>query len=150
MAELHWGLRASFREYVDAIEDSRVTRAGVGLDDRARAVFLAPEPPEADVWSFAGRMEFWAHHGVLDVRLHELQLDLGAAPNLSVGAQAWGTSRVMVGSLTEVENRAPRTREFVVRLTSGGVRLLGDVYAEGDLLDPVVLVTSSDTELPRW
>ena len=141
--DLHWALRGSFRDYVEAIDDGRVDRKGVDLDAEDRFVFTRSAKSSDKVWIFDGRVDFWAHFGVLDFRLYDVHLAFFPQPHVSVGPQIRETERVVLADLTELPSEIPGARMFSAALTGDGVRALGGVYAVGDVLDPLTLVTGS-------
>lgn len=65
-AGLHWAFRESFREYVTAIDDGRIDRRQVDLDAMGRFVFRRSGRSSRSLWVFEGRVDFWAHFGVLN------------------------------------------------------------------------------------
>jgi hypothetical protein len=142
---LHWALRRSFTEYVAAMDDGRIDRHGVDLDEEERFVFAPSAESSETVWGFEGRVEFWAHFGVLDFRLHGVRLELGPRPCVTVGVQPRGVGRVVLSDLTDLPSPSPAERVFAAALTEDGVRVLGGVYEVGDALDPLVVVAGALT-----
>ncbi|MFV9431621.1 HtaA domain-containing protein [Rhodococcus aetherivorans] len=136
---LHWSLRESFREYVTAIDDGRIERHQVELDSEGRFVFQRSELSSQFCWVFTGRVDFWAHFGVLDFKLYDLRIEFGREPCVSVGPQTRENERVVLARLDETAAEVPGTRVFSARLTADGVRVLGGVYSVGDLLEPLTV-----------
>ncbi|SEB64094.1 HtaA domain-containing protein [Rhodococcus koreensis] len=134
-AGLHWAFRESFREYVTAIDDGRIDRRQVDLDAMGRFVFRRSGRSSRSLWVFEGRVDFWAHFGVLNFSLYDVCIEFGPRPCISVGPQTREKERVVLAELEEVAAQVPGTHEFTAMLTADGARVLGGVYSVGDPLE---------------
>jgi len=139
---LHWSVRHSFLEYVTAIDDGRIDRGQVDLDAEGRFVFRRSARSSASVWVFDGRVDFWAHFGVLDFRLYDIRIEFLPRPRVSIGPQVREKERVVLAELEEMPAGVAGTCAFSAALTADGARVLGGVYSVGDPLE--VLTVSAD------
>jgi len=150
-ATLKWGVKQSFRGYVEA---SRGTiQAGGGAERTADGEFLfaaAPGPglrrtasgELEGVARFAGDVRFEAHGGMLQVFLADPAVEAGAgAAVVTVADSPERDSRLVVATLDLAAATTGADGEMVIptKLSRDGWRLLGDHYAPMTPLDPVRL-----------
>lgn len=140
---LYWGVRESFVRYVLGNPDGRV-HGDDGVETDGEGTFRFPlgsAERHGDDWRlvFRGEVAFSAHGGLLAVRIAQPILELRAGDGtLSVRR---GGERVVIARVRP----APPVPEgawlvfppLPAALTAEGVALFGDVYAEGDALDPL-------------
>ena len=148
VAALTWGVKQSFRNYVQATGGTIETAGGAA--PAADGAFAFPATPGQGLTlddagrpqgagRFAGEVRFQAHGGMLSVRLVEPGLEVtstGAA--LSV---ADGERRVAIATLDLAAAGPGEAGELVIpaALTLDGSFLLGDHYPPATVLDPVRL-----------
>ncbi|HEY0648802.1 HtaA domain-containing protein [Phenylobacterium sp.] len=139
---LGWGVKQSFRAYVEGSGGTITAQDGASRDPDGAFVFEAAEDSDLAVDAralsgtgrFRGRLAFQAHGGLLSVTL--------ADPWLEAAADGW------VLSIAET----PTRRTAIARLgplatdatlpaatTLDGMMILGDHYPPGTALDPVRL-----------
>ncbi len=136
---LAWGVRSSFRRYVQRVAHGDETLdGGGGLLPDGRFYFpvdtvtlFDSDAHNADI-AFSGGVRFLGHAGMIDLRLGELTLDLTAGRGMLRSG-----STVGVRDLAEVEvthawaDDSVAGLVLVSRLASGAEDLFDDVYASG-------------------
>lgn len=146
---LVWGVKESFRNYVEAAGGSIATDGGAErTPDGAIAFPIAPGSEltrEADGApsgraAFSGEVRFEAHGGMLSVRLSDLTLDFGASKASLLVADERGSPL----ELAQLDLDAAATGEdgelvIPAALSMDGYFLLGDHYPPRTPLDPVRL-----------
>jgi hypothetical protein len=137
-AELAWGLRQSFVEYVEGLPDGVVQATGGAV--REQGLFVFPGRRESTSgWAFDGTLHFSGHAGVLDVTFTAIRIDAGglsaevAGERISIARLAGRTE------LTGPEGGLPATRFDAVTLTDDGAAVLGGVYQADAAADPVTI-----------
>lgn len=138
---LEWGLRASFLEYVDGIDDTHIDCNGV---DRVRGGFrfpLAPRTVGEDVSNLlsTGSLTITAHRGFLRVLLRDPAVELGSGSYV-LTADIGSPGRTVVCRLfgPRLEDESGLT--YDAKLAEDGVRLFGDIYPVGTEMSPVRLI----------
>lgn len=148
IAALTWGVKQSFRNYVQATGGTIEVAAGAALADDGTFAFPAL-PGEAlsldaqgrptGAGRFAGEVRFQAHGGMLSVRLAEPGLEIGPAGAALTVAE--GDRRVAIASLDLAAAAPDAAGDLVLpaALTLDGSFLLGDHYPPSTVLDAVRL-----------
>ncbi|GAA3208040.1 HtaA domain-containing protein [Actinocorallia longicatena] len=130
---LVWGVKKSFREYV---EHSEGTIAASGQATRDGDAFVFPAAGEA--LRFTGTVAFEAHGGMLAVKITDpwiVEDEEGLA--LSVASPHRPDTRLVIARLSAPVVDGGRATAAAA-LTYEGVSLLGNVYSVKAELDPVV------------
>lgn len=150
VAALSWGVKQSFRTYVEAMGGIEV---GAGAERTADGAFTfqaadgdglrldAAGKPEGS-GRFLGEVRFQAHGGMLSVFLADPILEIGASgASISVADSAARTGRVSLADLDLAAMAAGDEGEVVIpaALSMEGAFLLGDHYPPRTALDPVRL-----------
>lgn len=151
IAALSWGVKQSFRSYVEAMGGMTETRAGAAREADGAITFSAADGEgltlDADGrpqgrGGFLGEVRFEAHGGMLRVFLADPVVEIGpAAATLSVADGPARTARVQIASLDLASMTTGDEGEIVIptALTIEGSFLLGDHYPPRTALDPVRL-----------
>jgi hypothetical protein len=137
LTRLRWSVKESFVGYVRA--SGGVVRPEPG--DGGEFVFRRTSDDTR--LAFEGEATFEAHHGMLQVRLTDPELELtGTTGSLSVRdhADPDAGGRLTIARVQVVEMGPPV--RLGVSVTTMGSRLFGDVYPPGEALDPIVLDTN--------
>ncbi|WP_072801622.1 HtaA domain-containing protein [Rhodococcoides yunnanense] len=140
---LHWALRSSFTEYVESIDDGKITRREVGVDAESRFVFEGVATTHNAGLAFRGSAHFWAHFGVMDFHLGDIEILFDDTPRITIAAQPRREGRATIAELVGPAEITDSSVTLGARLTEAGVSLLGGVYAVGELLDPIHIVRNS-------
>ena len=145
VAQLIWGVKQSFRSYVEAAggvidTDAERTPDGgfifvAGPDSDLK---LDPEGGLSGTGVFQGQVRFTAHGGMLSVQLTDLWLETGpTGASLSIAER---TYRLEVAKLGAMIDDQPAEPALPTTITLDGYQWLGAHYAPGTVLDPVRLV----------
>ena len=141
-AELEWGIRPSFVQYVETLPDGVVA---LGDDVQRRdGAFVLRGRAQGPLAEFTGAIRFSGHLGVLDVTLDGLSVrGIGgrAAVWTSVGGEP-----VQLAVLGDVRETDGSLRADEVTLTADGAALLGGVYHAGAALAPLTIRPVRDDE----
>jgi len=153
---LYWGVRGSFVRYVLGNPDGQLYGDdGVETDGEGTFRFpLSSVEHEGEDWllSFRGEVAFAAHGGLLAVRIAQPILELrGGDGTLSVrrGAEYVVIARVRAAQPVAVDDAWLVFPPLPAALTAEGVSLFGDVYAEGDGLDPLRIALPASSATPE-
>ncbi|MDP3855388.1 HtaA domain-containing protein [Phenylobacterium sp.] len=150
-ATLNWGVKQSFRNYVEAT--GGVTEAGGGAERAPDGEFIFAAAPgdglrlDADGkleghGTFLGEVRFEAHGGMLSVFLADPSLEISeAGAVLTVADSSARTRRVEIARLDLSAMTTGDAGEIVLpaALSMDGIQLLGDHYPLRTALDPVRL-----------
>lgn len=150
-AVLEWGVKQSFRNYVEAT--GGVTEASAGAERAADGAFVfAAAPGEglstgADgrpqgVGRFRGEVRFEAHGGMLKVFLADPAVEIGPAGGaITVADTPARDRRVTLALLDLTAAKAGEGGEWVIpaKLSKDGWQVLGDHYLPMTPLDAVRL-----------
>jgi hypothetical protein len=146
--ELRWGIKASFREYVDEIEgSSQEMLPGAGRADAGTYVF--DFSPEASTWdndrrpkvlAYQGAVRFLAYGGMLNVLIRDPRIEFDdQSTRLTIADPAAQGQRLHLATL---KPDAPTMNDGVLiwtsvsaRLAAGGMRVFDGVYGPGSELD---------------
>ena len=146
---LTWGVKASFRGYVEAMEGSVTLGDGATQTEDGAIVFTAV--PGGDLafdqdgsatgsMRFTGSVTFEAHGGMLKSTLTELGIENGEEGLvLTVQDAQMGQGRVAVAKLETVESDASEGLTLRSEITMDGMYQIADNYPPGTELDPVHL-----------
>ena len=165
MATLSWGVKQSFRGYVEAAGGTVATTRGA---ERAPdGGFLFPEGPGSTLAQgadgrlrgagrFQGEVSFSAHGGMLSVVLVDPWIEASEAglilsvadspaatrrlPFAKLDADAMTTEALTTGALTTSALTTSGGLVLPAAITLDGMFLLGDHYPPGTVLDPVRLL----------
>lgn len=147
---LSWGVKQSFRRYVEMAGGSIETSGAVGRTDDGEFTFTASPGRELTLdangapqgrCAFAGEVRFQAHGGMLAVRLADPAVEIGPSGGvLTVADGQTGGRRVEIARL-DVAAAASDAGELVIpaALSVEGIPVLGDHYPPMTPLDPVRL-----------
>jgi hypothetical protein len=148
-ASLEWGVKQSFRTYVEAA--GGVIEAGGGAERGADGAFtFAGAPgggltldangrPEGQA-RFLGEVRFEAHGGLLSVFLADPIVEIGTSGAiLTVADSPARTRRVELAQLDPAAITVGESGEIVIpaALAMDGIQLLGDHYSLMTALDPL-------------
>lgn len=148
-AALAWGVKQSFRSYVEAVGGKielagKVERAADGGFVFARegdaAITLAGGRPQGQA-RFSGEVRFDAHGGMLKVAVAEPGVELGPDGGALTVADPWAPGKRMTIAKLDPAAAVTEAGELVIPAvtTVDGMQLLGDHYPPGTQLDPVRL-----------
>lgn len=148
MATLSWGVKQSFRSYVEAAGGTVATSGGA--ERTPDGGFAFPEGPESTlargadgrltgVGRFQGEVSFSAHGGMLSVVLVDPWIEATEAGLIiSVADSAARTRRLPFATLDAGAMTAEG--DLPAAITLDGMFLLGDHYPPGTVLDAVRVV----------
>ena len=149
-ATLSWGLKQSFRAYVEAAGGT--IEAGEGAVRAADGAFVFSAGPGGGlklgvdgrpegIGRFVGRVRCEAHGGMLKVFLADPSVEVG--PTGAVITVADTPARDQRVELAQLDLAAATIEDgetvIPTKLARDGWKVLGDHYATGTLLDPVRL-----------
>jgi hypothetical protein len=141
-AELEWGIRESFVQYVEALPDGVVA---IGDDVRRRnGAFVLRGHVDGAEADFTGAVRFSGHLGVLDVAMDGVALR-GIGDRAAVWTSVGGYP-VELAAVGQVHEQAGTLRADEVSLTADGAALLGGVYQAGAALAPLIIRPVRDDE----
>jgi hypothetical protein len=152
VASLSWGVKQSFRGYVETVGGVTETDAGAGR--AADGGFTFPAAPDttlslaadgtlAGIGRFLGEVRFQAHGGMLKVCLADPILEIGpSGAAVTVADSSARTFRLEIARLDLAATTPGELGEIVIpaALTIEGMQLLGDHYPPKTPLDPVRLL----------
>ena len=147
--KLNWGVKASFRNYVEAAEGSITLSDGATRTEDDAFVFMAqpggdlsiaPDGRATGAMRFQGTVVFEAHGGMLKSTLAELGLEAGEnGLVLTVLDAPMNKSRCAIAEVGPVEFGAEGVITMVSRITVDGMYQIADNYPPGTELDPITL-----------
>ena len=148
-SKLTWGVKASFRGYVEAAGGSVTLSDGATRAEDGTFVFNAvpggdlsiePDGSATGAMRFQGAVTFEAHGGMLKSTLAELGLEAGAdGLVLTVLEGPMNQGRCAVAELGPVEVGAGDALTIVTKITVDGMYQIADNYPPGTELDPLQL-----------
>ncbi|HZZ87505.1 MAG TPA: HtaA domain-containing protein [Caulobacteraceae bacterium] len=150
IATLIWGVKQSFRSYVEAAGGAIELGAGAARDADGAFAFAAAggdlvieaDGKPAGAGRFTGEVRFEAHGGMLSVLLADPWLEIGpAAASITVAESAARSSRVELAVLDLAAAVTDDGGDIIIpaKLSKDGWRILGDHYLPFTPLDPVRL-----------
>ena len=150
VATLIWGVKQSFRAYVEGSGGAIDTGAGAERGPDGAFVFAAAPGPRLTINSdgkpqgrgdFVGEVRFEAHGGMLKVFLADPTVEISSdVARITVADNEERDVRVRLAEL-DLAGAARDGRELVIptKLSKDGWRVLGDHYPPMTPLDPVRL-----------
>ena len=146
---LTWGVKESFRAYVEAAGGTISVRDGAIRDAEGSFVFTAlpggdlaivDDGPPTGTLRFQGTVAFEAHGGMLRSTLAELGVEADQDGLVLTAAQApGGTRRCTIARLGPVEATPQGAIILGAVITLDGMFQIADNYPPGTPLDPVRL-----------
>ncbi|MDF2901403.1 MAG: cell wall anchor protein [Phenylobacterium sp.] len=156
LTTLSWGVKQSFRGYVEATGGVIETGAGAERDVDGGFIFVAAPGegltlgddgrPQGQA-RFTGEVRFEAHGGMLKVCLADPILDIGpTGAALTAFDTPARTHRMEIAKLDLAAITQGDAGELVIpaSLAMDGIQVLGDHYPLGAPLDPVRLAPQSE------
>ena len=148
-SRLTWGVKASFRAYVEAAAGTISASDGATRDADGAFVFTASsggdlaipdDGPPTGAARFQGTVAFDAHGGMLRARLTELGVEADDDGLVLTAAQGpGGTRRCIIARLGPVEATPDGSIILGATITLDGMFQIADNYPPGTPLDPVRL-----------
>ncbi len=149
MEKLEWGVKASFRAYVEGAGGSiTLTDGAVRMEDGTYAfsaipggnLTIAADGSAEGAQYFEGTVVFEAHGGMLKSTLTELAIEAGQTGlMLTVLEGPTNTGRCAIAELGPVEVRDDGIMVAQTQITMDGMYQIGDHYPPGTELDPITL-----------
>ncbi|MEQ8691894.1 MAG: HtaA domain-containing protein [Pseudomonadales bacterium] len=146
---LTWGVKASFRSYVEAAGGS--VELSDGATRAADGAFVFEAAPGGDLAiasdgsatgsiRFLGTVTFDAHGGMLKATLSELGLEAGPDGLVLTALEAPANQdRCAIANLSVIEVSADDNATLRAEITMDGMYQIADNYPPGTELDPVLL-----------
>lgn len=148
-SKLTWGVKASFRGYVEAVEGSIKVDDGATRTEDGAIVFAALPGGDLKIEAdgsasgsmrFEGTVNFQAHGGMLNSTLTELALETtDEGLMLTVLEAPMNQSRCAIAKLGAVESDDENAITLSSEITMDGMYQIADNYPPGTPLDPVRL-----------
>mgnify|MGYP006140186335 FL=1 len=147
--KLTWGVKASFRSYVEAVGGSFTLADGATSAEDGSFVFMAapagdlniaPDGSATGAMRFQGSVSFEAHGGMLKSTLAELGIESG--PDglvLTVLEYPQNKDRCAIAQLGPVEVGTDGVITLRSEITFDGMYQIADNYPQGTELDPLLL-----------
>ncbi|MFC3078927.1 HtaA domain-containing protein [Phenylobacterium terrae] len=149
IAALHWGVKQSFRSYVEAVGGQialsgpaeRAPDGGFVFAAGEAAVTRSPDGRPQGQAQFSGEVRFEAHGGMLKVAIADPGVELGPDGGALTVADPWAAGKRMAIAKLDVAAAVTEAGEVALPAvtTIDGMQLLGDHYPPGTQLDPVRL-----------
>lgn len=147
--KLVWGVKASFRSYVEAAEGTITLSDGATRADDGTFIFIAepggdlviaPDGTATGAMRFQGSVMFEAHGGMLKSTIRELGIEAGEdGLVLTVLDGPMNKRRCSVAELGPVESSTDGIMIITTRITMDGMYQIADNYPPGTELDPIAL-----------
>lgn len=146
---MHWGVKASFRSYVEAAEGTITLTDGATRAEDGTFVFgavpggdlsIAADGTASGSTRFQGTVAFEAHGGMLKSTLTELAVEATADGMVLTALQApMNSSRCAIAKLGPPEVGADGAVTLGAVITLDGMFQIADNYPPGTVIDPVHL-----------
>ena len=146
---LTWGVKASFRSYVEAAGGSTVLSDGATRAEDGTFAFaavpggdltIAPDGSASGTMRFQGTVTFEAHGGMLKATLTELGLEVGEDGLVLTALDTQlGRDRCVIAELEPVEVDPDGVATLRAEITLDGTYQIADNYPPGTELDPLRL-----------
>jgi len=145
-SKLTWGVKASFRNYVEAAEGTIEVSDGASRTEEGTFAFEAIPGADLDISAdgatgsmhFKGAVTFEAHGGMLKSTLKGLAVEASdEGLVISVVDMPVGQDRCAIATLEVIESGEQIT--FSSQITMDGMYQIADNYPPGTELDPVLL-----------
>ena len=147
--KLTWGVKASFRSYVEATGGSITLSDGATRADDGSFIFtaapggdlsIAPDGTATGSVRFLGTVTFEAHGGMLKSTITELGLESGADGFVLTALEGpMNKGRCTIAELGPVAVGAGDALTIVAKITFDGMYQIADNYPPGTELDPLQL-----------
>ncbi|MDG1207102.1 MAG: HtaA domain-containing protein [Pseudomonadales bacterium] len=146
---LIWGVKASFRRYVEAAGGSSTLADGARSTEDGSFIFMAVPGGDLTIAAdgsatgamrFQGSVSFEAHGGMLKATLAELGIEAG--PDglvLTVLEYPQNEDRCAIAQLGPVEVGDGNVMTIRSEITFDGMYQIADNYPQGTELDPLIL-----------
>lgn len=148
-SQLTWGVKASFRSYVEAAGGSITLSDGATLAEDGAFVFtampggdlaIAPDGSATGMMRFQGTVTFNAHGGMLKTTLAELGVEAGADGLVLTALEGpMNESRCVIARLGPVDVGPDGVVTLGAEITLDGMYQIADNYPPGTQLDPLRL-----------
>jgi len=146
---LTWGVKASFRSYVEAAGGSINLSEGATCAEDGSFVFTAvpggnliieSDGNASGAMRFQGKVAFEAHGGMLNATLTELGLEVGTDGLILTALEApLNRDRCAIAKLGPVEVSPDNAITLTAEITLDGMYQIADNYPPGTELDPLRL-----------
>ena len=146
---LSWGVKASFRSYVEAADGAIDLSDGAIRAEDGSFVFKAVPGGDLTIASdgsgtgamrFQGKVTFDAHGGMLNATLSELGLEFGAEGLVLSALEAPPSQdRCAIAKLSLIEVGSDDAITLCAEITLDGMYQIADNYPPGTELDPLRL-----------
>lgn len=146
---LSWGVKASFRSYVEAAGGSIDLSDGATRAEDGSFVFsavpggdlkIASDGSATGAMRFQGKITFDAHGGMLKATLTELGLEVGTDGLVLTALEApLNRDRCAIAKLAVVEIGPDDAISLGAQITLDGTYQIADNYPPGTELDPLLL-----------
>ena len=146
---LTWGVKASFRSYVEAVEGSISLSDGATRAEDGSFVFnavpggdltIASDGSATGAMRFEGTVTFDAHGGMLKATLTELGLEAGTDGLVLTALEApLNQDRCAIAKLSLVDIDSDGATTLGAEITLDGMYQIADNYPPGTELDPLRL-----------
>ena len=148
-SQLTWGVKASFRSYVEAAGGSITLSDGATKAEDGSFVFpakpggdltIAPDGSATGAMRFQGAVTFEAHGGMLKTTLAELGLEAGPDGLILTALEApMNQDRCTIAKLGPAEVGPDGAITLGAEITLDGMYQIADNYPPGTELDPLRL-----------
>ena len=146
---LSWGVKASFRSYVESAGGSISVSEGAGRAEDGSIIFtavpggdltIAPDGNASGAMRFQGKVTFNAHGGMLNSTLTELGLEVGPDGLILTALEApMNQDRCTIAKLGPIEFGEDDVIRLGAEITLDGMYQIADNYPPGTELDPLRL-----------
>lgn len=147
--KLTWGVKASFRSYVEAAGGSIEVSDGASLAEDGTFTLnavpggdlaIASDGSATGSMRFQGTVTFEAHGGMLKSTLSELGLEVGDEGLVVTVLRApMNNDRCAIATLELIDTGSDNTLTLGSKITFDGMYQIADNYPAGTELDPVIL-----------
>lgn len=147
--KLTWGVKASFRSYVEAAEGTINVSDGATRDEEGCFVFtavpggdlaIAADGSVSGAMRFQGTVTFEAHGGMLSTTLTDLGIEVGTDGLVLTAVQApLSQDRCAIAKLAPIAADTSDAIALGAEITMDGMYQIADNYPPGTELDPVRL-----------
>ena len=147
-SRLNWGVKASFRAYVEGMEGTISVSDGATRADDGTFVFEALPGGDLSISDdgsasgsirFQGTVAFEAHGGMLKSTLTELGLETGEDGLLLTVKDQMGDDRCAIATVEHIQSESGGSVTLRTEITMDGMYQIADNYPPGTELDPIKL-----------
>ena len=145
---LTWGVKASFRAYVEGMEGTIAVSDGATRNDDGAFVFEAIPGGDLSIGSdgsasgsmrFQGTVAFEAHGGMLKSTLSELGLEVTEDGLVLTVQDQMGDDRCAIAKVDGPQSETDGRLHLRTEITMDGMYQIADNYPPGTELDPITL-----------